>query len=907
MRGKKFLAVIMLALASVFCLAAFVACGNDGETVEYTVTFDANTGVLDGEATVKVKKGEKIKNAPTASKDDHTFEAWYDAATDGTKIVLETYTVSKDVTLYAHYTPNGSEESVKITLNANGGKFSDNSESKIYTTDKDGLILDADEPTKTDGGELVDIMFDGLTESQTLYAHWIRQYTVTFNANGGELKGATSLKIDQDGKIAGAPTASKSGNDFYGWIAGSATGDVIDLKTYVVKGDVTLYAKYGEYTMPIKTLKKDGQTIGYTIEAEDSKYTVSVPEYLQQWLGNNPVESNVAAASGNKSLGYMTEAGKTVTFTFKAAEAGTAKIYVRVSAGVSQNPNDQSSPVVDVDFGSNHLGVKLNGGAELTYTGVAPGSGEPSKYNTAFSSVLVGEVNLQAGTNTVLLTVKQGAVNLDCLDIETEVALTSVNGDAAKGESTMPAPPAPPVEYSQAVSGKLIVADHAEGPAISKAVLGFTEDVTKEALASCNIKVGSVGNAATDKIYLSDANGVALGDDKTASQYITIEYKYETANGYAANNVKPFSWNQQTNKNSWIPESSYAFSIKELTLGATTYTKYTGTFTAQYDTTDVLANWDTTGTYTDSEITLKYGWYTPAEDAAKTEKKPLIVWLHGAGEGGTDPSIAILGNQVVNLGKPLIQKYFTTDTCAGAYVLAPQSPTMWMDNGNGQQGGNDVGESIYTETLFKLIQNFVDTHTDIDANRVYIGGCSNGAWMTVEMLSKHGEYFAAGYPVAVPFVKDAGMTADEFTRLVNVPMWITHAEADTTVMLGEWEMQEFWGQKYPTAFKAHQEINANSLYIELLKAGATNVHYSLFEKVSIAAGEEDAAEKYDGHYSWIYVLRNECVNVQATTGANGAFGIGDLNNASTEKVNVDGEDVTLWGWIAAQSKTVAAD
>ena len=59
---------------------------------------------------------------------------------------------------------------------------------------------------------------------------------------------------------------------------------------------------------------------------------------------------------------------------------------------------------------------------------------------------------------------------------------------------------------------------------------------------------------------------------------------------------------------------------------------------------------------------------------------------------------------------------------------------------------------------------------------------------------------------------------------------------------------------------------------------------------------------YDGHWSWIYALRDECVNVQPTAGANGDMTIADLDPASTEKVQVGGENVTLWGWLAAQSK-----
>lgn len=88
----------------------------------------------------------------------------------------------------------------------------------------------------------------------------------------------------------------------------------------------------------------------------------------------------------------------------------------------------------------------------------------------------------------------------------------------------------------------------------------------------------------------------------------------------------------------------------------------------------------------------------------------------------------------------------------------------------------------------------------------------------------------------------------------------------------------------------------NDLYIRLINAGAQNVHYTLFETVNVGG------VNYDGHWSWIYTLRDECVYVQPTEGASGELQLSDLDPASTERVQVGGEDVTLWGWMAAQSK-----
>ena len=140
--------------------------------------------------------------------------------------------------------------------------------------------------------------------------------------------------------------------------------------------------------------------------------------------------------------------------------------------------------------------------------------------------------------------------------------------------------------------------------------------------------------------------------------------------------------------------------------------------------------------------TYSYADYTPAKD---DKKNALVIWLHGAGEGGTDPYIDILGNEVTSLVSKEFQSLFE-----GAYVLAPQSPTMWMDDGTGAYQNGDKG-SMYAESLFEMIDAYVKANDDIDPNRVIIGGCSNGGYMTMEMVLKHPTYFAAAFPICEAF------------------------------------------------------------------------------------------------------------------------------------------------------------
>ncbi|MEI2803530.1 MAG: hypothetical protein V9E84_07545 [Trichococcus flocculiformis] len=84
------------------------------------------------------------------------------------------------------------------------------------------------------------------------------------------------------------------------------------------------------------------------------------------------------------------------------------------------------------------------------------------------------------------------------------------------------------------------------------------------------------------------------------------------------------------------------------------------------------------------ELTLSTAAYEPA-DLSEGEANPLVIWLHGQGEGGTDPDIAILGNEVSALAKEEIQSYFKTDDVTGAYVSGCPSAYLL----DGRRGRNE--------------------------------------------------------------------------------------------------------------------------------------------------------------------------------------------------------------------------
>ena len=272
----------------------------------------------------------------------------------------------------------------------------------------------------------------------------------------------------------------------------------------------------------------------------------------------------------------------------------------------------------------------------------------------------------------------------------------------------------------------------------------------------------------------------------------------------------------------------------------------------------IYGEWLKEDRYEDPQIPLSYVYYEPEMDA--DEKIPLIIWLHGAGEGGQEPPIAAIGNKVVNLISPKVQKIFGGKT----YLLAPQAPTMWMDDGSGEYTKD--GSSKYTEVLDALIGAFVDAHPQIDRSRIYIGGCSNGVYMTMKQIIFNQSRYAAAYPVSAALA-DAFISDEDILKLKDLPIWFTHAKTDPVVVPDDFVV--------PT-------------YERLAKVNP-NAHFTYWDKVLDHTGTQKNADgtpfEYIGHWSWIPMLNDECVL-----------------DYDGNPVMTDGKETPILEWMAAQKK-----
>lgn len=406
------------------------------------------------------------------------------------------------------------------------------------------------------------------------------------------------------------------------------------------------------------------------------------------------------------------------------------------------------------------------------------------------------------------------------------------------------------------------------GPALVGVKLNFPEKVKKADLEGKQFVVKTnKTNRTVETIGLCDVEGQFIDADE--SNYVRISLVTQSNDWGPTGGAAVFTYANSVNN--WTANISVEASLaagNTLKVGDDTYTD---SFVFNFIKSRIILStkdWGEAKSHTASNYTLTYKGYET--DALREDGvlNPLVIWLHGMGEGGTDPDIALLGNDVTALGEPKIQNHFVEDKQKGAYVLAVQTPTMWMNSGTGQNNGG-TGHSIYTPTLKATIDKFIADNGDIDTDRIFLGGCSNGGYMTMEMAITYGDFFRAFYPICEAYA-DSFVTEQDIEKLKDFPIWFVHAANDTTV-------------------------NANNFviptYQRLFAAGAEDLHFSYFTNVRGTDGNP-SGNNYMGHYSWIYFFRDEVALDQA-----------DPNNVaapSTEPVK-DANDnvVSLFEWMQA--------
>ncbi len=149
-----------------------------------------------------------------------------------------------------------------------------------------------------------------------------------------------------------------------------------------------------------------------------------------------------------------------------------------------------------------------------------------------------------------------------------------------------------------------------------------------------------------------------------------------------------------------------------------------------------------------SKLPLNYLLYLPEGYATGGKEWPLVLFLHGAGETGSDLK------RVKVHGPP----HLAEQAKFPFILVSPQSP---------QRGWN-------INALNALLDHVIAGHR-VDKNRVYVTGLSMGGFGTWALASANPERFAAIIPIC------GGGNPANAPKLKDLSIWVFHGAKDDTV------------------------------------------------------------------------------------------------------------------------------
>jgi predicted esterase len=148
-------------------------------------------------------------------------------------------------------------------------------------------------------------------------------------------------------------------------------------------------------------------------------------------------------------------------------------------------------------------------------------------------------------------------------------------------------------------------------------------------------------------------------------------------------------------------------------------------------------------------------------DPAK--KYPLVVFLHGSGESGTDNKLQVSKH----MGVPQGGSVFTLPANQAMYptfFVAPQAPMPGVAGWMGVPG----------QAVLKLIAS-LEQQFSIDAARLYLTGLSMGGYGTWALVEGNPKLFAAAVPMS------GGGDTSKAASIAHLPIWDFHGTIDPLV------------------------------------------------------------------------------------------------------------------------------
>ena len=164
------------------------------------------------------------------------------------------------------------------------------------------------------------------------------------------------------------------------------------------------------------------------------------------------------------------------------------------------------------------------------------------------------------------------------------------------------------------------------------------------------------------------------------------------------------------------------------------------------------------------DYSVDYRYYSPVKEN-DSKKYPLVVWLHGMGDGEYEGAQVEKSN-IAFWASDEFQSRFAPS--GGAFIFCARSR---------EEDGIFWNNSMI-EPLRAAIDDFIAKNkANVDISRIYVGGYSVGGKMTLKMAVAYPEMFAAAFPIC-----PAWSPSDELiSNISDMPVWITSSTRDPLV------------------------------------------------------------------------------------------------------------------------------
>lgn len=252
-----------------------------------------------------------------------------------------------------------------------------------------------------------------------------------------------------------------------------------------------------------------------------------------------------------------------------------------------------------------------------------------------------------------------------------------------------------------------------------------------------------------------------------------VKIYYTTDGSSPTNKSKLYTGPIIVNKNTTLKAIAVRGNVNSKALGVNKGKTYSdvATFTYSFESRPSLASKFLSFTYK----TMPYRLYVP-ENYNPTKSYPLVLFLHGGGERGNDNEKQLIANDgAVIWAAPENQAKHP------AFVLAPQARnvpsggfTVTRDSDNNINLSKVFEVSEDLKIAYEVLQH-VRNKYNIDSNRLYSTGLSQGGFGTFNINLEHPDLFAAMVPIA------GGADPAKAHLLTYKPIWAFHGEDDSVI------------------------------------------------------------------------------------------------------------------------------